>query len=33
MTTLTYMLKGKFQHEDIHGHKGEIGPGGEQLQP
>jgi hypothetical protein len=25
--TVTYMLKGKFEHEDIHGHRGIIGPG------
>jgi len=24
---MTYMLRGKFQHEDFVGHKGEIGPG------
>jgi hypothetical protein len=25
--TVTYMLEGKFKHEDNHGHRGEIGPG------
>jgi hypothetical protein len=25
--TVTYMLKGKFKHEDFAGHKGSIGPG------
>ncbi|KWU43480.1 RmlC-like cupin [Rhodotorula sp. JG-1b] len=27
MTTLTYMLEGEFEHEDVKGHKGRIGPG------
>ncbi|GAA5850621.1 hypothetical protein JCM3766R1_004584 [Sporobolomyces carnicolor] len=27
MTTLTYMLRGQFQHEDFLGHRGTIGPG------
>lgn len=27
MTTLTYLLRGYFQHEDFAGHKGRIGPG------
>jgi redox-sensitive bicupin YhaK (pirin superfamily) len=25
--TVTYMLKGKFQHKDSHGHSGKLGPG------
>jgi hypothetical protein len=27
MTTLTYLLKGNFQHEDFKGNKGYLGPG------
>jgi hypothetical protein len=29
--TVTYMLQGKFQHEDFSGHKGVIGPGDLQV--
>ena len=31
--TVTYMLSGKFMHEDFAGHKGVIGPGDLQVFP